>query len=345
MEIFLPIANISVNPFEIILIGFWVGVLSGMLGIGGGIIVNPLLIKLGVPSVIVVGTSISQIIGASLSGFLTYLKSKLVDVKMGLSIVFFGIFGGFLGVFVINYFKHMGNVRNFVLTIYVFYLFVMGTLILLETIKNKDRGKHEDGKLKRLCDRLPFKVRFKVGEISILVPAIIGTLAGLLSSIMGIGGGNLVTPALMYLAGYSIQMAVAISIFQMIFVASFLTFFHSIFNHGVDIILGLLLLTGSSFGAVFGALIGQKMKKEYLKLILVFIMLTVAIYSTIQLFENRKEVYGHALSENYISKLLFEHEYIYSFLVVLLSLTIGFLISIVAFRLRSFLVIILGKGK
>lgn len=343
MEILLPIANIPINPIEIVLIGFIVGIFSGMLGIGGGIILNPVLIKLGVPSVIVVGTSISQIIGASLSGFLTYLRSKLVDIKMGLYIVVFGVVGGVIGVFTINYFKHLGNVRNFVLSVYVVYLFVMGSLILLETIKN--RGKDEEGKLKKMCDRLPLKTVFAVGERSILIPSFIGVLSGFLSAIMGIGGGNLVTPALMYLAGYSIQMAVAISVFQMVFIASFLTFFHSLFNHGVDIVLGLLLLFGSSFGAVFGAVIGQKVKKEYLKLSLVFLMISVAIYSLIQLLEGKREVYIKVIPDNYISYLLINHPYIYSTMVVVFSLIAGFIISMLAFKLKILLARILEERK
>lgn len=336
MEILLPIADVYVNPTKLILIGFVVGILSGMLGIGGGIILNPVLIKMGVPSVIVVGTSISQIIGASLSGFLTYLRSNLVDVKMGLYIVAFGTIGGIFGVFTINYFKHLGNVRDLVLSVYVVYLFIMGILILIETVKN--RGKEEEGKLKTLCDRLPIKTEFKVGERSILIPVFIGLLSGTLSAIMGIGGGNLVTPALMYLASYPIQMAVAISVFQMVFIASFLTFFHSLFNHGVDIALGLILLTGSSFGAVFGALIGQRLKKEYLKLFLVFLMIVVAAYSLMQLLEGKREVYRGLMPDNYISYLLVHHPYLYSIAVVLLSLIVGFIVSMLAFQLKTLFV-------
>ncbi|MCX7760720.1 MAG: sulfite exporter TauE/SafE family protein [Hydrogenothermaceae bacterium] len=343
MEILLPIANISVNPFEIVIIGFWVGILSGMLGIGGGIVVNPILIKLGVPSVVVVGTSISQMIGASLSGFLTYLRSKLVDIKMGLFIVGFGTIGGITGIFIINYFKHLGNVRQFVLSVYVVYLLLLGIFILLETIKNKGK-EDKKGKIKKFCERLPLKTEFKVGERSIIIPAFIGILSGLLSAIMGIGGGNLVIPALMYLAGYSIQMAVAVSVFQMIFIASFLAFLHSLFNHGVDIVLGILLLIGSSFGAVFGALLGQKMKRDYLKLILVFLMITVAIYSLFQLLERKREVYNPILPDNILSHLLVEYPYIYSSLVVILSLVMGFIISSFAFRLRTFLLAVFSKG-
>lgn len=333
MDIYLPIANIYVNPFEVVLLGFVVGVLSGMLGIGGGIILNPVLIKLGVPSVVVVGTSISQIIGASLSGFLTYLRSKMVDVKMGMYIVAFGLVGGSVGVFIINHFKHLGRVREFVLSVYVVYLFLLGSFILIETLKN--RGKEGEGKIKKWCEKLPLKENFNVGKVSILVPAFIGLLSGLLAAIMGIGGGNLVTPALMYLAGYQVQMAVAISVFQMVFISSFLSFFHSLYNHGVDIVLGLLLLVGSSFGAVFGAIIGQRVGKDKLKLMLVFLMISVAFYSLFQLLEGKTEFHKVVISNNIVSGLLLDHPYIYSFLVVILSLVLGFLISKIAFFMKA----------
>lgn len=336
MDIYLPIANICVNPFEVIALGFVVGILSGMLGIGGGIIVNPALIQFGVPSVVVVGTSISQIIGASLSGFMTYLRSKVIDIKMGLYITLFGLIGGTVGIFIINHFKHLGRVKEFVLTIYVIYLFILGSLMLFESIKNRGKESNE-GKLKKWCDKLPVKSDFEVGRVSILIPILIGMLAGLLASIMGIGGGNLVTPALMYLAGYQVQMAVAISIFQMIFIASFLAFFHSLYNHGVDIILGLLLLTGSSFGAVFGAIIGQKIGRDKLKFLLVFLMLSVAVYSLIQLLGGKKESYGNISTDNFVSLLLIEHPYVYSSLVVFLSLLFGFIISNIAFKLKIFI--------
>jgi uncharacterized membrane protein YfcA len=335
MEILLPIANVEVNVVYLFILGVVVGVLSGMLGIGGGIILNPVLIHMNIPSVVVVGSSISQIAGASLSGFLTYLKSKLVDVKMGLYIVWFSFIGGILGIFLINFLKNTGDVKRFVLAVYTVYLFLLGVFIFVESLKNKNKSTvHEKP---TFIKRLPFKTSFKTGEISILLPAFIGFLSGFLASIMGIGGGNLVTPALMYLAGYEVISAVAISIFQMVFVASFLAFFHSYVNHGVDIILVLTLILGSSFGAVFGAIIGQKINRFYIKFILSLLMLTVAFYSLYQFINTKEKEIFHIAPTNFLAKLLIENPLIYSTFVVISALVLGFIVSVITLRLKTFI--------
>ncbi|WP_297889547.1 sulfite exporter TauE/SafE family protein [Sulfurihydrogenibium sp.] len=343
MDIILPIANVDVNVIHLFILGVVVGVLSGMLGIGGGIILNPVLIHMNVPSVVVVGSSISQIAGASLSGFLTYLKSKVVDVKIGLYIVGFSFFGGLLGIFLINHLKSTGDVKRFILGVYAVYLFLLGMFMFVESLKNKNKNTHE---IPNFIKRLPFKTTFKTGEISILLPAFIGFLSGFLASIMGIGGGNLITPALMYLAGYEAVSAVAISIFQMVFVASFLAFFHSYINHGVDIVLVLILILGSSFGAVFGAIIGQKINRFYIKFILSLLMLTVAFYSFQQLIGTKEKEVFHISPTNYLAKLLLENPLIYSIFAVLSSLILGFIVSVITLRLKTFLVeSILRKSK
>jgi uncharacterized membrane protein YfcA len=270
MEILLPIAHTEINVIEVLILGIVVGVLSGMLGIGGGIILNPILIKMGIPSVVVVGTSISQMIGASLSGFLNYLKAGKVDIKMGKYVVIYGVIGGFIGVLLINYLKQSGDVKRFILLVYTVYLFLLGSFIFYESFKNKEKHEH---KTPEFIKNLPLKKDFNVGQVSLIVPAGIGLLSGFLAAVMGIGGGNLVVPALMYLAGYDVVSAIAISVFQMVFITSFLSFLHSYFNHSVDIILGLILLIGSSFGAVFGSIIGQKINRFYLKVFLAVLML------------------------------------------------------------------------
>ncbi|MGB9766205.1 MAG: sulfite exporter TauE/SafE family protein [Sulfurihydrogenibium sp.] len=336
MEIILPIAHVQVNVIYLVILGVVVGVLSGMLGIGGGIILNPVLINLNIPSVVVVGSSISQIAGASLSGFLTYLKSKVVDTKMGLYIVVFGFVGGFTGVLLINFLKSLGYVKTFVLAIYVVYLLLLGTFILVESIKNKNKS--EPPKIPMFIQKLPFKTQFKTGEISILLPAFAGFLSGFLASVMGIGGGNLITPALMYLGGYEVVSAVAISIFQMVFVASFLAFFHSYINHGVDIVLVLILILGSSFGAVFGAIIAQRINKFYIKFLLAIIMLLVAFFSFYQLVSSAKKEIFVVQPTNFFAKLLLEHPILYSSFVVVSALILGFIVSIITLRLKNFII-------
>ncbi|ACN99791.1 sulfite exporter TauE/SafE family protein [Sulfurihydrogenibium azorense] len=335
MEILLPIANVEVNVIHVLVLGFVVGVLSGMLGIGGGIILNPVLLNMNIPSVVVVGSSISQISGASLSGFLTYLKSKVVDVKMGLYIVVFGFIGGSFGVFLINLLKSLGYVKKFVLSVYVVYLLTLGLFILVESIKN--RHKKEPNQIPQFIKNLPFKTQFKTGELTIFLPAFIGFSSGFLAAVMGIGGGNLITPALMYLGGYEVISAVSISIFQMVFVASFLAFFHSYVNHGVDIVLTVILILGSSFGAVFGAVLGQKVNKFYIKMMLAVLMIVVASYSLYQLIKAPPKEVFHLTASNYFAKLLLEQPFIYSLLVVVFSLLIGFIVSVITLRLKTFI--------
>ena len=333
MEILLPIAHTEINVIEVLILGIIVGVLSGMLGIGGGIILNPILIKMGIPSVVVVGTSISQMIGASLSGFLNYLKSGKVDTKMGKYVVVYGVIGGFIGVLLINYLKQSGDVKRFILLVYTVYLFLLGSFIFYESFKNKEKHEH---KAPEFIKNLPFKKDFNVGQVSLIVPAGIGLLSGFLAAVMGIGGGNLVVPALMYLAGYDVVSAIAISVFQMVFITSFLSFLHSYFNHGVDIILGLILLVGSSFGAVFGSILGQKIKRFYLKVFLAVLMLIVATYSLKQFLSTKQKEIFSLVPDNFFANLLTNYPLVYSILVIVISLVVGYIISIITMRIKDY---------
>ena len=333
MEILLPIAHTEINVIEVLILGIVVGVLSGMLGIGGGIILNPILIKIGIPSVVVVGTSISQMIGASLSGFLNYLKAGKVDTKMGKYVVIYGVIGGFIGVLLINYLKQSGDVKRFILLVYTVYLFLFGSFIFYESFKNKEKHEH---KVPEFIKNLPLKKDFNIGQVSLIVPAGIGLLSGFLAAVMGIGGGNLVVPALMYLAGYDVVSAIAISVFQMVFITSFLSFLHSYFNHGVDIILGLILLIGSSFGAVFGSILGQKINRFYLKVFLAVLMLIVATYSLKQFLSTKQKEIFNLFSDNFFANLLTNYPLVYSILVIVISLVVGYIVSIITMRIKDY---------
>ena len=333
MEILLPIAHTEINVIEVLILGIVVGVLSGMLGGGGGVILNPILIKIGIPSVVVVGTSISQMIGASLSGFLNYLKAGKVDTKMGKYVVIYGVIGGFIGVLLINYLKQSGDVKRFILLVYTVYLFLLGSFIFYESFKNKEKHEH---KAPEFIKNLPLKKDFNIGQVSLIVPAGIGLLSGFLAAVMGIGGGNLVVPALMYLAGYDVVSAIAISVFQMVFITSFLSFLHSYFNHGVDIILGLILLIGSSFGAVFGSILGQKINRFYLKVFLAVLMLIVATYSLKQFLSTKQKEIFNLFSDNFFANLLTNYPFVYSILVIVISLIVGYIISIITMRIKDY---------
>jgi len=344
LEIYLPVANVTVNLWILIALGLFVGFLSGLLGIGGGIILNPALIKLGIPPIVTVGTSVAQMVGATVSGFLSHLKLKNIDLKMGWIMVISGFVGGGFGVLLAKALEDAGYFRTFVLSLYTFYLGFTGITMFIDVLKKDKKEKSKNSKLKDFIQKLPFKMKFQFTEISVLVPIGIGAFAGFLAAVMGVGGGFVVIPALIYLANFPVQKAVGMSLFQMIFVTSFLTYFHGTVNHGVDIVLALILMAGSSFGAVFGAAVGQKMKKDHIKLIMAFLVSTVAIMSFYQLFfEKPKPKPPVEVVDNPISHFAFNYPEIYSLTVIVISLIAGFIISSIAHRLKILIEIYLEK--
>ncbi len=346
MEILLPVAGVKVNVFIVLALGLFVGFLSGLLGIGGGIILNPALIKLGIPPIVTVGTSVSQMVGATVSGFLAHLKLKNIDVKLGIYMVVSGFIGGGVGVYITRVLEDMGMFREVLLGLYSFYLGFTGITMLVDVIKGKKEKKQS--KLLTALSNLPLKVSFASGTFSIFIPVGIGFVAGFLAAIMGVGGGFVIIPALIYLAGFPVHKAVGMSLFQMIFVTSFLTYFHATVNYGVDIVLSLLLMFGSSFGAVFGAAFGQKIKKEYTKLILAIIVTAVAGLSMYQLFFEKKEVVKvgiDILQNNLIAKFAYEHPSMYGILTIVVSIIFGAIISMLTHRLKVYIEIKLEQLK
>ncbi len=336
MEILLPVAGVEVNIFIVLGLGLFVGFLSGLLGIGGGIILNPALIKLGIPPIVTVGTSVSQMVGATVSGFLAHLKLKNIDIKLGIYMVISGFIGGGFGVYLTRVLEDAGMFREVLLGLYSFYLGFTGLTMLIDAIKGGKQKK--ESKLIKLLSNLPFRVSFESGTFSIFIPTGIGFIAGFLAAIMGVGGGFVIIPALIYLAGFPVHKAVGMSLFQMIFVTSFLTYFHATVNYGVDIILSLLLMFGSSFGAVFGAAFGQRIKKEHTKLILALIVTSVALLSMYQLFFEKKviKVQPELLQDNPIARFAYENPSMYGILTIIVSIIFGTIISILTHRLKVF---------
>ncbi len=346
LEIYLPVADVTVNIWAIVILGLVVGFLSGLLGIGGGIILNPALIKLGIPPIVTVGTSVAQMVGATVSGFLSHLRLKNIDLKMGWIMVFSGFVGGGIGVLLAKALEDAGHFRTFVLSLYTFYLGFTGITMFIDVLKKDKKEEKKESRLKNFIENLPLKMKFQFTEISVLVPIGIGAFAGFLAAVMGVGGGFVVIPALIYLAGFPVQKAVGMSLFQMIFVTSFLTYFHGTVNHGVDIILALILMAGSSFGAVFGAAVGQNMKKEHIKLIMASLVSAVAIMSFYQLFfEKPKPKPSIEVVDNPISHFAFNHPQVYSISVIVISLIAGFVISSIAHRLKVLIEIYMEKKK
>ena len=343
MEIYLPVADVTVNIFVIIALGVVVGFFSGLLGIGGGIILNPALIKLGIPPIVTVGTSVAQMVGATVSGFLAHLKLKNIDIKLGIVMILSGFVGGGFGVFLAKILEEAGYFRTFVLSFYAFYLAFTGITMFIDVLRKKREEKKKSAFV-RFLENLPFKYHFEFGKFSILIPIFIGLISGFLAAVMGVGGGFVVIPALIYLAGLPVHRAVGMSLFQMIFITSFLTYFHGTVNYGVDIVLALILLAGSSFGAVFGSAVGQKINKNITKFIMASLVSAVSIMSFYQLFfeKGKKKEAFHAV-HNAISDFAHNHPEIYSLSVIVVSLIAGTIISMLTHRLKVLIEIYIEK--
>ena len=282
MYIYLPIAEVSVNAFILLGLGGLVGVLSGMFGVGGGFLMTPLLFFIGIPPAVAVATEANQIVASSFSGVLAHLKRKNVDFKMGGVLLIGGLIGAGLGVFIFNYLKSMGQVDLLVKLCYVVFLGIVGGLMFIESLGALLNAKKSNGLIKKRSKRtlihvLPFKMRFRVSGlyISAIPPVLVGILVGILAAIMGVGGGFIMVPAMIYLLGMPTRVVVGTSLFQIIFVTAFTTMLHATTNFTVDIVLAVLLLVGGVIGAQFGAMIGSKLRAEQLRILLAVMVLLV----------------------------------------------------------------------
>ena len=280
MQIYLPIAEISVNAFLLLGLGGIVGILSGMFGVGGGFLMTPLLFFIGIPPAVAVATEANQIVASSFSGVLAHFKRKTVDLRMGTVLLVGGLVGAALGVVVFNYLKAQGQVDLLVKLCYVIFLGVIGGLMFIESlnaIRKTSKGTVPKRKKHNWIHGLPFKMRFRVSGlyISVIPPIVVGVLVGILAAIMGVGGGFIMVPAMIYLLGMPTKVVVGTSLFQIIFVTAFTTMLHATTNFTVDIVLAVLLLVGGVFGAQIGTRIGVKMKAEQLRILLAIMVLAV----------------------------------------------------------------------
>tara|TARA_R110002094_G_scaffold119332_3_gene114494 strand:- start:1338 stop:2252 length:915 start_codon:yes stop_codon:yes gene_type:complete len=297
MLIYLPIAEISVNAFLLLGLGGLVGVLSGMFGVGGGFLMTPLLFFIGIPPAVAVATEANQIVASSFSGVLAHLKRKTVDLRMGTVLLIGGLIGAALGVMVFNYLKALGQVDLLVKLCYVLFLGVIGGLMFFESLKairNTKSGKLPARKKHNWIHGLPFKMRFRVSGlyISVIPPVLVGISVGILAAIMGVGGGFIMVPAMIYLLGMPTKVVVGTSLFQIIFVTAFTTMLHATTNFTVDIVLAVLLLVGGVIGAQIGTRIGVKMKAEQLRILLAIMVLAVSGKLAFDLLVQPAELYS-----------------------------------------------------
>lgn len=301
MQIYLPIAEMPINVVMLLGMGLAVGVLSGLFGIGGGFIVTPLLIFLGVPAPIAVGTGAAQVAASSVSGTVTNWTRQAIDFKMVAILLAGGLVGSTLGVFMQRWLKAIGQLELFISAVYVILLGTIGALMLIESIEaiRKKKIAKASGSAARTSHHnwiqgLPFKTRFPASKlyISTVPPLAIGAAVGWLTAIMGVGGGFLLVPALIYLLRMPTRIVIGTSVCQIMFVTAYTTVMQSWQNHSVDLLLGLPLMIGGVIGAQYGVRLGQKMQAEQLRVFLALLVLGVALRMTVDLALPPKEIYS-----------------------------------------------------
>ena len=300
MQVYHPIAEVSVNAFLLLGLGGMVGVLSGMFGVGGGFLMTPLLFFIGIPPAVAVATEANQIVASSFSGLLAHLRRKNVDLRMGLVLLVGGLIGAAIGVMVFNYLKSLGQVDLLVRLCYVVFLGVVGGLMFIESLRALRKSRKADGTPARVrkergwIHALPFKMRFRTSGlyISVIPPVLVGVMVGILAAIMGVGGGFIMVPAMIYILGMPTKVVVGTSLFQIIFVTAFTTLLHATTNFTVDIVLAVLLLVGGVIGAQIGTQIGTRLRAEQLRILLAGLVLLVCGKLGFDLLVQPSELYS-----------------------------------------------------
>ena len=284
MQLYLPIAEVSVNVFVLLGLGGLVGFLSGMFGVGGGFLITPLLFFIGVPSAVAVATGANQVVASSVSGVLAQLRRKAVDFRMGAVLTVGGFAGAVLGAVVFDWMARRGQVDLFVQLSYVLFLGLVGAMMLQESLRSLLRARRAGAQQVRRAHvhswvhRMPLKVKFRASGlyISVIPPLLVGALVGVLSAIMGVGGGFIMVPAMIYLLGMPTKIVVGTSLFQIVFVTAFTTLMHALNHHSVDMLLALMLIIGGVIGAQIGVRVGVRLKAEQLRILLALLVLAVA---------------------------------------------------------------------
>jgi len=300
MDIYLPIAELSVNSLVIVGFGVLVGFMSGMFGVGGGFLTTPMLIFYGIPPAVAVASSATQITGSSVSGALAHWRRGGVDPKMGAVLVAGGVVGSGIGSYVFRLLQKIGQIDITISLIYVVFLSTMGGLMLVESWQTLRRARAGEIRRVKLHPHIPFiaalpwKMRFyKSGlYISPLAPFGVGVLVGILTFIMGIGGGFVMVPAMIYLLGMSVSVVVGTSLFQIVFTTAVVTLLHAVQSKTVDIVLALMLLIGGVIGAQIGARMAQRLPPEKLRFGLALLVIAVAIRLLIGLTWTPSELYS-----------------------------------------------------
>jgi hypothetical protein len=289
-----------VNLLVMLTLGAAVGFLSGMFGVGGGFLLTPLLMLSGIPPAIAVATGANQIVGTSVSGTLAQWRRGNVDLHMGAVLIAGGVVGALIGVFVLKLLRELGQAGLMISLTYVCFLGVIGALMLWESVNAIRRARTgKTGSARRSGQHtwihgLPLKMRFPRSRlyISVIPPLVIGVLVGLLASFLGVGGGFIMVPAMIYLLRMPTNIVIGTSIFQIIFVTAIVTLLHATLNHTLDVVLAFILVIGGVFGGQFGVRAGQKLRGEQLRLLLSLMVVGVAIRLLLDLVVRPSEMFN-----------------------------------------------------
>ena len=347
MEVFLPIAQVFVNPIEILLLSAIVGVLSGLFGVCGGFLMTPFLIFLGVPPAYAVANEANNILATSVSGSTTHYLKNTLDYKMGFMIVIGGSIGTSLGILTFTYFKDLGKIDTVISLAYMYILAIIGTLMLVESLREIDRAKRNIVIKKKLhvhywIHGLPLRMRFPKSKLyeSIFTPILIGLLVGFIAAIMGIGGAFILVPAMIYIIKMPTRLVPGTSLFVTIFVSVIVTFLHS-FNYGsIDLLLVAMLVVGSIIGVQIGQKLGEKIDSSGLRALLAILLLIVCIaiaYETFFAEESIVEISSVSNSDlNFFSKFIKEFSNDMPFFYGLFSIMFAILLGVGAAFIRKF---------
>ncbi len=290
MHTYLPIAELSVSMPLLFGLGLIVGVMSGLFGVGGGFILTPLLFMIGIPSAVAVGTQGNLIVASSFSAVLAHLRRRTVDYPMGVALLVGGISGSFLGVQVFHLLTELGQIDLFIKLCYVLLLGVIGALMMIEalnTLRKRKSGQSLVPKRKHhsWVHGLPFRYRFRISGlyISVIPPIGVGIAVGVLSAIMGVGGGFIMVPAMIYILGMPTKTVIGTSLFQITIMASFTTLMHAVENQTVDFVLAFFLLIGGVVGAQIGSRLGLRLNADVLRILLAGLVLSIALKIAVEL--------------------------------------------------------------
>ncbi len=303
MYIYLPIAEQPIHSLAILSVGAFLGLIMGLVGVGGGFLLTPIMMFLGIPPPVAVASVANQLVAPSVSGVLSHWKKSNVDFKMGTVLLLGGVVGSSIGVLLFNFLGKIGQLDFVIKSSYVIFLTLIGTLMFSESLRltlRTRRGKVTRGKLHQhnWLHGLPFKIRFRKSKlyISILLPILIGIVVGILAALMGIGGGFIIVPAMIYLLGMPTSLVVGTSLFQIIFVAANTTILQASQNQTVDIVLATILLLGSVVGVQVGSRFTSILKGEYLRLILSSIIILVSLKLLIDLITVPSDLFSVIIS-------------------------------------------------